>query len=138
MRLIIALLAGLLFGIGLTISQMVNPDKVLSFLDVTGDWDASLLLVMGSAFCVFSLSFWLLIKKRRLSILGEPISLPTNKLINKPLVIGAVLFGLGWGISGICPGPAVANISGGEPKILTFIVVMIIGMRLSEWFKKRI
>ena len=137
MKFVVALIAGLLFGAGLTIAQMVDPNKVLNFLDITGSWDPSLLFVMAGAFTVFSLGYLLLIRKRMTSIFGGLISVPVSTMINKRLIVGALIFGLGWGISGICPGPAVANISGGEPKIWAFVVVMILGMRVSEWVKKR-
>jgi len=138
MKLIVALVSGLLFGMGLTIAQMVDPNKVLNFLDVTGNWDPSLLFVMAAAFSVFSLFYWLLIKNRSVSLTGVPISIGRITVVNKPLIFGAAIFGLGWGLTGVCPGPAVANISAGEPKMLVFVVVMILGMKTSEWVKTRI
>ena len=117
---------------------MVDPNKVLSFLDIGGNWDPSLVFVMAAAFTVFSLAYWGLIKNRTVSLTGGPISIGSITIVNKQLIIGAAIFGLGWGMTGICPGPAVANISGGEPKILVFVVVMIIGMKVSEWFKGKI
>ena len=92
---------------------------------------------MAAAFSVFSLAYWLLISKRQVSLTGVPISIGKITQVNKPLIIGAALFGLGWGTTGICPGPAIANISGGEPKMLVFVVVMIVGMKASEWVKSR-
>jgi len=138
MKLIVALISGLLFGIGLTVAQMVDPNKVLNFLDITGNWDASLLFVMAAAFSIFSLIYWLLIKKRSISLTGVPISIGKITVVNKRLIFGAAIFGLGWGLTGICPGPAVANISGLEPKMLVFVLVMIFGMKTSEWLKSRI
>jgi len=137
MRLVVALLSGLIFGIGLTVSQMVDPNKVLNFLNITGNWDASLAFVMASAMGVFSLVYWLFIKNRTVSLNGSPIQIPSITAVNKQLVIGASIFGLGWGLTGICPGPAIANLTGGEPKILVFIVVMVIGMKTSEWLKTK-
>lgn len=137
MKLIIALFCGLLFGAGLTVSQMVDPQKVINFLSITSNWDASLIFVMGGALAVFAGGYFAFIKKRSISLLGEKFSISANRLIDKPLLFGAVIFGLGWGISGICPGPALANISAGEPKIYVFILVMVIGMRVSEFIKSR-
>ena len=137
MKFLIALTSGLLFGLGLTIAQMVDPNKVLNFLNLFGNWDASLLFVMAAAFSVFSLAYWFFIKKRTISLTGVPIRIGTITHINKQLIFGAAIFGLGWGLTGICPGPAVANISGGEPKMLAFVVVMVLGMKSSEWVKAR-
>lgn len=138
MKLIVALLSGILFGAGLTIAQMVDPDKVLSFLDISGNWDPSLIFVMAAAFTVFSLSYWVLIKNRAVSLTGNPINIGSITIVNKQLIFGAAIFGLGWGMTGICPGPAVANITGGEPKMLAFVLVMIVGMKVSEWIKSKI
>ena len=138
MKLIVALVSGLLFGIGLTVSQMVDPNKIFGFLDITGNWDASLLFVMAAAFSVFSVIYWFLIKKRSVSLTGVPIGIGRITAVNKPLIFGATIFGLGWGLTGICPGPAIANISGFEPKMLVFVVVMIVGMKASEWLKSRV
>ncbi len=137
-KVIIALIAGALFGIGLTVSQMVDPNKVLNFLDISGNWDPSLLFVMAAALLVFGLTFWLVIKNRQISLTGNPISLSKNQIIDKKLIVGACLFGIGWGMSGICPGPAIANISGMEPKIGVFILVMFLGMKVSELAKTKI
>ncbi len=130
MQLIIALISGLLFGAGLTMSQMVNPAKVLNFLDITGNWDPSLALVMGGALTVFGLGYFLLVKPRNKPLLEKQFFMPDNRVIDKPLFIGAVIFGLGWGLAGICPGPALANLSGRNVKIIGFIVAMLAGMQL--------
>lgn len=132
MKQIIALICGLLFGIGLTVSQMVDPAKVLNFLDLFGTWDASLMFVMGGALVVFGLGYFTLIKPRTRSLLDEPISLPSKTTIDKPLLTGAVIFGLGWGLSGVCPGPAIANITGFNEKMLGFIAIMLFGMWLTD------
>lgn len=137
MKLIVALLSGLIFGAGLTVAQMVDPNKVLNFLDLSGYWDPSLIFVMAAAFSVFSLAYWILIKNRAVSLTGGPINIGSITIVNKPLIIGSAIFGLGWGLTGICPGPAVANISGGEPKMLAFVVVMIVGMKASEYIKSK-
>jgi len=135
MKILIALVSGLLFGIGLTVAQMVNPLKVLSFLDVLGDWDGSLVIVMGAAFSVFSLSYWLIIHKRKLSMTGSPIASSNPAPVNKPLIFGAIIFGIGWGMTGLCPGPVIANLSGGSIKIVVFALVMLVGMKTSDWLK---
>lgn len=132
MQIIIALISGILFGLGLTISQMVNPNKVLNFLDISGHWDPSLALVMLAAVSVFGLGYKILIKPESKPILAQSFSLPSKTDIDKPLVIGAIIFGLGWGLAGICPGPAISNISAGEPKILGFIIMMLVGMKIAN------
>ena len=132
MQIMIALISGILFGLGLTISQMVNPNKVLNFLDISGHWDPSLALVMLAAVSVFGLGYNMLIKHKSTPILAPSFSLPSITDIDKPLIIGAILFGLGWGLAGICPGPAISNISAGDPKILGFIIMMLIGMKIAN------
>lgn len=135
MNLLCAFLAGLGFGIGLMVSGMVDPSIVLAFLDVTGGWDPSLAFVMGGALSVFSPGYWLL--KRHLSrpLFSKSFFIPTVTDVDRPLVLGAILFGMGWGISGVCPGPAVANISGMEIKLYGFIVAMILGMMAASRLK---
>ncbi|MDO6707559.1 YeeE/YedE family protein [Photobacterium sp. 1_MG-2023] len=131
MQLFIALIAGLLFGAGLTVSQMVDPNKVLNFLDITGQWDPSLILVMGGALIVFGLGYQFWVKRREKPVFGSTFYVPTNQLIDKPLILGALLFGLGWGLVGICPGPAVANLLSGNIKVIGFVVAMLAGMQFS-------
>lgn len=133
MKLFIALFSGILFGIGLIISQMVNPNKVFNFLDITGDWDPSLTFVMGSALLLFIPVYRILKKKLTQPLLATEFSLPVKTLVDRHLVIGAGLFGIGWGISGICPGPALVNISAGDPKIVAFILTMGLGMYLANY-----
>lgn len=108
--LLVALLAGLLFGSGLYISQMVNPDKVLNFLDMSGNWDPSLAVVMAAALTVAFIAFQVLLPGRTHSWLGVELTLPQRTDIDKPLIIGALLFGVGWGLTGYCPGPAIAGL----------------------------
>ena len=110
--------AGLLFGIGLWLSGMANPRKVLDFLDITGNWDPSLLLVMGGAVAVTAVAFRPLLKKREMSF---------RKEIDIPLVLGAALFGIGWGIGGYCPGPALTALSNLSAEVLIFVSAMIAG-----------
>jgi hypothetical protein len=128
MKLFSAFTAGLLFGIGLIVANMVDPQKVLSFLDITGKWDASLALVMAAGLTIFSSGYFLLVKTRKKPLLGEHFFIPEHRIIDNKLLIGAVFFGLGWGLSGICPGPALANVLTGDIKILVFIAFMLMGM----------
>ncbi len=102
--------SGVLFGIGMVISSMADPAKVIGFLDITGAWDPSLAFVMGGALAVFVPAYLLLIKSRSESVFGDEIVCPTSKVIDKKLVGGAALFGIGWGLLGVCPGPAVASL----------------------------
>ncbi|TRY33308.1 YeeE/YedE family protein [Aliiglaciecola sp. M165] len=125
---ITALFAGLLMGLGLTISTMVDPQRVLGFLDLLGQWDPTLIFVMGGGLAVYMPLYFLLIHNKNTTAFGTPCDLPSSKQIDKPLVVGAILFGVGWGLSGICPGPALVNISGGATEILIFVVTMLIGM----------
>lgn len=131
----VSLLAGVLFGIGLTVSQMVDPMKVLNFLSVTEFWDPSLAFVMIGAIGLFSISHIIFTKSGKAPIFGDMIVQKVSTIVDKKLVIGSVLFGLGWGLTGLCPGPAVANISNLDPKILVFLLVMITSMRISHWIK---
>lgn len=123
--------AGVLFGLGLIVSGMADPAKVLGFLDLTGRWDPSLALVMGGAIAVGLVCFTMA-KRRRLSLLGAPINVPTNNRIDRRLVLGSALFGIGWGLSGICPGPALVLMGAGVGKGWVFASAMIAGMGLFE------
>jgi uncharacterized membrane protein YedE/YeeE len=124
-------LVGLLFGLGLILSGMTDPSKVLGFLDIFGLWDPSLALVMGGAIAVGFFAF-ALAKKRTVNFLGGALYLPTSSQIDKPLVIGAVLFGAGWGLAGFCPGPALVSLASGQIKAAAFVVFMLAGMQLFE------
>lgn len=107
---------------------MVSPNKVLNFLDITGYWDASLLFVMGSGLVTYLIGYQLFIKKAKKPKLAASFDLPKANKIDKKLLIGSSIFGIGWGISGMCPGPALANVSSMNEKVLVFIVCMIIGI----------
>ncbi|MGR5145788.1 DUF6691 family protein [Photobacterium alginatilyticum] len=130
--LFVALVSGVLFGMGMMISGMVDPHRVIGFLDITGAWDPSLMFVMGGALAVFMPIYLLVIKKRNAPVCSERFSLSNNRVIDKKLVGGAALFGLGWGIAGICPGPAVTSISGMNPSMLVFIAAMLLGMVIAN------
>ncbi|MBL0608746.1 YeeE/YedE family protein [Aeromonas jandaei] len=132
MKLLTSLFAGLLFGLGMAISGMVDPARVTGFLDLAGAWDPSLTFVMGGALLVFMPGYFLLVKPRRQSVLGEPIAAVPAPKLDRNLVGGAALFGIGWGLVGICPGPALSLISSGQPMILLFIAAMVAGILLVD------
>ena len=131
MKLLMALLAGLLFGLGLILSGMTDPAKVLGFLDLAGNWDPSLAFVMGGALLVGSLVFPFATKRPK-SILGDSLRLPTATRIDRRLVLGGLTFGVGWGLAGYCPGPALASLAQGGTKPLLFFAAMLVGMALFE------
>jgi uncharacterized protein len=122
-------IAGLIFGIGLIIAGMANPAKIISFLDLAGAWDPSLALVMAGAIAVGSIAF-AFTKNRTQSLLGDAMQWPSKRTIDTRLVAGSALFGVGWGIAGICPGPALVLVGSGSVKGLIFFVAMIVGMGL--------
>ena len=136
MSTITALLAGLVFGLGLIVSGMADPAKVLGFLDLAGVWDPSLALVMGGAIGVGLVAF-AVAGKRKLSLLGAEMKLPTARGIDRRLLAGSVLFGIGWGVAGFCPGPAVVALGMAEVKALVFVAAMLCGMALFELFERR-
>ena len=118
---------GLVFGLGLLISGMTEPEKVLGFLDFFGAWDATLAFVMAGAVAVAAAGF-ALTRRRGAPLLASSFSWPTRRDIDAPLVIGSALFGIGWGLSGICPGPALVNLAGLSAPIIVFVIAMIVGM----------
>jgi uncharacterized membrane protein YedE/YeeE len=127
---------GLVFGLGLIISGMTDPGKVLGFLDLFGAWDPSLALVMGGAILVGVFAF-ALAKKRTTTFLGGALHLPGSRDIDKRLVIGGLAFGTGWGLAGFCPGPALVSLGAGEPKAAVFVVAMLAGMAVFELIERR-
>ena len=135
-KLAAALLAGLLFGAGLTVSGMINPAKIISFLDVSGAWDPSLLLVMGAALAVSFIGYRITLARAR-PILEEKFQLPSATKIDRPLIIGAALFGVGWGLGGLCPGPAISAAALGKGEIYIFLVALVAGMLLKDGFVKK-
>ena len=136
MNRLIAVLTGAMFGVGLTLAGMVNPYKVLNFLNLLGNWDPSLALVMGGGLAVTLVSFrWVL--NRPKPILAAEFSLPVRFDIDRKLVIGGVLFGLGWGVAGYCPGPAIAALSFGSAEPWLFVAAMLLGSFSCQWLDKR-
>lgn len=125
-------LAGLIFGVGLVVSGMSNPAKVIGFLDIAGNWDPSLAFVISGGLLVTVPAFWLLLKCKKPLFVAR-FELPTKKDIDGSLVIGAVLFGIGWGIAGFCPGPAIAALATLEPNVVLFVVAMLAGMTLHRF-----
>ncbi|MBT9455687.1 MAG: YeeE/YedE family protein [Burkholderiaceae bacterium] len=132
-RYLIALVSGLVFGLGLIASGMTNPAKVKGFLDLAGAWDPSLALVMGGAIAVGVLAF-ALARRRNRSWTGEPFEIPPGTLIDRRLIVGGLLFGVGWGIAGFCPGPALVSLSSGLPAAWIFVPAMLLGMWAHDCF----
>ena len=131
-RALATLCSGALFGFGLVLAGMTNPAKVAGFLDVAGTWDPSLAFTMGGALLVTLFAFpWL--EKRGTTAFGDALHLPTRSDIDVPLVAGAALFGLGWGIAGYCPGPAVASLGRGSGDAAIFLAAMVAGMQGKRW-----
>jgi uncharacterized protein len=131
-----ALLAGIVFGLGLVISGMANPAKVLGFLDVAGRWDPSLAFVMAGAVGVGVIAF-ALARRRTVSLLGAGMQLPKARQIDPRLVLGSLTFGIGWGLAGFCPGPALVALGMGQTKALVFVAFMLAGMGLFAWLERR-
>lgn len=136
MKLITALLSGLLFGLGLIWAGMSDPAKILAFLDISGHWDPSLLVTMAVAMSISGLAFFFA-KKRKTSLLHCDMQIPTNKMIDKKLIIGGLLFGLGWGLAGICPGPAILLTGAGQWQGIIFTIAMLVGMWLFQKINHR-
>lgn len=126
-----SLFAGLVFGLGLIVSGMANPEKVLGFLDIAGAWDPSLAFVMGGAIMVGVVAF-AVARKRTLSFLGFQMKMPTSNHIDKRLILGGLMFGIGWGIAGFCPGPGLVALGAGEIKAAVFVAAMVAGMGIFE------
>jgi uncharacterized membrane protein YedE/YeeE len=136
MRRLMAFLAGLIFGIGLLTAGMANPAKVLAFLDLGGAWDPSLALVMAAAIGMAFLPFsWA--RTQHVSVLGAPMQLPGKRELDRRLIGGSLLFGIGWGIAGICPGPAVAILLTGRWQVLLFVAAMLVGMLVFAALERR-
>jgi hypothetical protein len=127
-----ALLSGTVFGVGLALAQMVDPRKVLGFLDLAGDWDASLLFVLGAAVCVAFAGFRGL-RHRAAPVFDAQFHAPASTAIDRPLLVGSALFGLGWGLAGYCPGPAISSLAFGNVEALWFLPALLVGAALQRW-----
>jgi uncharacterized membrane protein YedE/YeeE len=135
MAIVTALFAGLLFGLGLMVSGMANPAKVLGFLDLAGSWDPSLIFVMAGAIAV-GLPVFFFARRRRLSLLGLPMQMPAGAAVTLRLILGSAVFGIGWGLAGFCPGPALVAMAAGYPKALGFVAAMVAGMLVFDWLER--
>lgn len=138
-RVLVAFAAGAVFGLGLTISRMIDPAKVLGFLDVAGNWDPSLALVMAGALAMMAIAYRIA-GVRHVPLLAETFQIPTRRDVDSRLVGGAILFGIGWGLVGLCPGPAVSGLALGRHEIFVFVLAMLAGMaaqRYGPWRESR-
>ena len=132
LRNLAALASGVIFGLGLSLAQMTNPDKVLNFLDMRGAWDPSLLFVLGGAVVLSAVAFHFVFK-RQAPLWDSMFHLPLLKEIDRPLIIGSALFGVGWGLSGYCPGPAIASLGFANPEALWVVPSIVAGAALQRW-----
>ena len=130
-----SLLAGLVFGLGLILSGMANPAKVIGFLDLAGHWDPSLAFVMAGAIAVGAIAF-AVARTRTTSLLDAPMKLPTDQRIDRRLLVGGLMFGVGWGIAGFCPGPALVALGMGHGKAVVFVGAMLAGMGIFQFAEK--
>ena len=137
MRLVAALVAGLLFGTGIAISGMINPAKVLNFFDVFGTWDPSLVFVMGGGLIVALIGYRVIFAARRQPLFDTSFHLPTLTALDMPLIGGSALFGIGWGISGFCPGGSIPALGLLDPRAFMFVGAMLMGMAGAKWMKTR-
>jgi uncharacterized protein len=137
MTIIFSILAGIIFGAGLTLSDMVNPARVLNFLDIAGSLDPTLIFVMTGGLAVTTLGYKLVFRLGS-PVLGDKFNLPTQRQIDLPLVGGAAVFGVGWGLAGICPDPALADLATLHPKVLLFVAAMLVGMIVANAFRERL
>lgn len=133
MKLFTAFLSGTLFGLGLIVAGMTDPLKVLAFLDVSGDWDPSLALVMIGAIGTAAVGFAYAGKRRR-TLLGEELQLPTRREIDAPLIVGSTLFGIGWGLAGYCPGPGVVGLWAASLPATVFVIALLFGIEAHAWY----
>lgn len=132
-KVLFAFLCGAVFAVGLLVAQMTNPAKVIGFLDITGAWDPSLAFVMGGALAVFGTAYLLSRRAGARPLLDGRFYVPGAQGITWQLVVGSLLFGLGWGLAGFCPGPAVVSAGFGDPRVWTFVAAMAIGVLAFNW-----
>ena len=137
MRLLAALVSGLLFGTGIALSGMINPAKVLNFFDVAGTWDPSLIFVMGGGLLVALIGYGIVFAASPRPLFDTRFHLPAAKSINAPLVAGSAVFGIGWGLSGFCPGGSIPALGLGESSAYVFVGAMIAGLAAAKWFRLR-
>jgi uncharacterized membrane protein YedE/YeeE len=135
MAVLTALLCGLVFGVGLMVSGMANPAKVLGFLDIAGRWDPSLAFVIAGALAIGSIAFRAA-RRRNTSLLGLPMPMPARATVSLRLVLGSAVFGVGWGLAGFCPGPALVALGAGVPKAWGFVAAMLAGMAVFEFIER--
>ena len=128
MQLFFALLSGLLISAGIAVSKMIDPQKVLGFLDLTGNWDPSLAFVMAAALVVYTIGYRLVLKKGT-ALFSAGFALPSKKQLDRSLLVGAAIFGVGWGMAGYCPGPAIAALPAASTGTTGFVIMMVLG-----WF----
>jgi uncharacterized membrane protein YedE/YeeE len=133
---VVSLISGIIFGVGLTVSQMIDPAKVLGFLNIFGAWDPSLAFVMIGALIVSS-PFFHLFKNNDKPVFADSFSYSNNKELNKKLIIGSSLFGAGWGLAGLCPGPAIASLALLNTSSIVFVIAMFVGFYLSDMYKRK-
>ncbi len=133
MQILTALMTGVLFGFGLSLGEMINPARVIGFLDVAGRWDATLLCVMGGALLVTAPLYPLILRRPR-PLLDRRFFLPAKSTIDRPLIVGAAIFGIGWGLGGFCPGPALAALSTASSSVILFVLAMLGGQWLAGRF----
>ena len=131
MQFVAAFVTGTIFALGLSISEMINPARVIGFLDLAGRWDPTLGFVMAGALAVTTPAFGIILRRRPL--LANEFYLPVKHSIDRRLILGAVLFGIGWGLGGLCPGPAVASLASGSPAVAMFVLAMIAGQWFAGW-----
>ena len=136
MQPLVSLVAGVVFGLGLAVAEMTNPLKVLDFLDLAGNWDPSLAFVMGGAVLVTLVAFRFVLR-RPVPLYGDRFHLPTLTQLDRKLLGGAALFGIGWGLAGYCPGPALATILSGNSETWLFVPAMLVGGAVQRWQNRR-
>ncbi|MDO6428177.1 YeeE/YedE family protein [Thalassotalea sp. 1_MG-2023] len=137
MKNVVAIISGILFGLGLAMSEMINPTVVIAFLDVAGDWNPALMFVMLGALLVTTIGFALSLR-RKSPLCASKFYLPINTAIDKPLIIGASLFGIGWGMAGYCPGPAIAGLAYGQQETIYFVIAMLLGLKGAQFFLDKV